>query len=209
MPVAEWLGHLPGGWILALTGLAMVVEAGLLVGLMIPGTTLLLTLGILTQLGVVPLAASLPTAIAATALGAQLGFWRGRTAGVPLTRLVARSGRFLGAQPLERAGRLVARHRGRAVAVGHWSSFGRNLVPRLAAAGRMPYRIFATAVVPSAALWASAMVLIGYTQAAALQHYAGLVGPCVAVILVIALIWTARRRASSREPVPPGQRPAR
>ncbi|GAA4050500.1 DedA family protein [Nonomuraea soli] len=201
MPVAQWLGHLPGGWVLALTGLAMVIEAGLLVGLMIPGTTLLLTLGILTQLGVVPLAASLATAVAATVLGAQLGFWRGTTTGVPLTRLVER--------PLGRAAGLVARHGGRAVVIGHWSSFGRNLVPRLAAAGRMPYKTFATAVVPSGALWATAMVLIGYTQAAALQHYAGLAGPCVAVVLVVALIWTARRRGSSPGPARPGRHPAR
>lgn len=199
----SWLGSLPGAAVLVVTGLALVVEAGLLVGLAVPGTTILLVLGVLTHMGVIPLAATLSTAVIATAIGAQLGFWRGRTAKLPKHRII------------ERVTGLVGKHRGWAVAIGHWSSAGRNLVPRIAASDGMPYRRFALAVLPSAALWAGTIVLIGYTQAAAFQRWSdtlGVVGPSVAVVLVAALIVSgriARRRAVSPRPVRQDPSPVR
>ncbi|MEV0586911.1 VTT domain-containing protein [Nonomuraea sp. NPDC050310] len=201
--ILGWLGLLPGPAVLGVATLALVVEAGLLAGLFVPGTSILLILGVLSQLGVTPLALAIPLAAAGTVAGAHVGFWRGRTTGLPSVRL------------LDRCRDLVGRHRGWAVAVGHWSSAGRTLVPRISAAGGMPYRTFALAVVPSAVAWAGAVVTLGYTQAAAYRTWSdalGVVGPVLAVLLIGALVLSARtprRRARSPRPPRPDRSPAR
>ncbi|MGW5647080.1 DedA family protein [Saccharopolyspora sp. NPDC003752] len=173
--------------ILLLTGacLVLIVEAGFLVGLVLPGTSVLFAAGLCARHGIVPLGPTMLVVATGAVLGAQLGYLRGRQSGVPPRMPVPILVRRLGLA---------------AVAGGQWLSGARVLTPRLAASTGMPYRRFAVASIPSTTLWASCLAGTGY---AAGLHVARLLnsalsGVGVLFALSIAIVaWRATLRARS------------
>src|SRR5262245_4659969 len=116
---------MPAPLVLIVVGLAVVTESALLFGLVLPGSTLLVTLGLATRLGEVPLEAAVPVAVAAAVLGGQLAYLRGRRTGGTRT-----SGRLH--QTIERAESLIARHGAWSIAIAQWIAGLRTFAPRLA-----------------------------------------------------------------------------
>ncbi|EQD82300.1 membrane-associated protein [Saccharopolyspora erythraea NRRL 2338] len=207
----ELLSAVPAQLLLAVVAVELMAESGLLVGVFLPGSPLVLALGFLAGQGVVEVWAAIPTVAAASALGGQHGFLRGRRRGGPLEqRVTARLGE-------RRARRLDAALEGRAeVAVAVAQCFGvvRTLVPRLAARSGLSHARFTACNVPMAVVWASALVLLGAWSGAAYERVESVVGlmglPLVAaaaaIVLVVQLI--RRRRAARAASDSPGVTPA-
>jgi membrane-associated protein len=143
----------------------LAVESGLLVGVLLPGDSLLFGAGLLVGTGRidVPIALLAASAWLGAVLGDGLGYGIGRGLGRPWGHR-GWSRRFVDA-----AERMYARHGWFAVVICRWFPGVRAVVPTLAGVGRMHLAAFALANATGALLWAVGMVLLGYAAAAVPQ----------------------------------------
>jgi membrane protein DedA with SNARE-associated domain len=191
-------------WLAYLTlFLAALLEAVPVVGSVIPGSTIILTLSALVPGGELRLELVLAAAIAGAMLGDGTAFWIGHRA----------QREILSAWPIANYPRVVAQseaffHRWGALAV-FFARFVppiRAFVPVTAGALGMPPLRFYAVNIPAILLWAPAHVLPGVLAVSAMHRYAGLPHHeaiakhywMLAVIggaLIISLaVWTIRRR---------------
>ncbi|MER6009014.1 DedA family protein [Nonomuraea angiospora] len=195
--MSELLGQLSPPLVLIVGWLLIVAEAGLLIGVLLPGTSVLVALGYLSHLGVVPLGATIAVAAFAAVTGTQLSFLLGRRRkGPSATRLDALS-RFW-----ERGRLLLVRRGVWAVMVGQWLGSARTLVPRLAGWSGMPYRAFACASMPVAGTWAATLVTLSRCMAPEVIHqitsHLALAGPS-AVALLLLIFWLRHHRQAGNQ----------
>jgi membrane protein DedA with SNARE-associated domain len=184
--LAEFFGQLPTPLLLLVAGFLVVIEAALVIGVVLPGASALLTLGLITESGLVPLPFALVTGSVSALVGSSLAFASGRM------RPAALSNRWLASPRAAMAKTLLARFGGAAVLLGQWVVGARTLTPRLAAAAGLPYRRFAPWNMPSAAVWGSVMVLLGYAAGEAYQRLSWVLTAVGALLLVVVFL-VARR----------------
>jgi membrane protein DedA with SNARE-associated domain len=192
------LGH----WSYLIIFVAATLESAAFAGLVVPGESLVLASGFFAHQGVLELDAVL----AAAAVGATLGDNIGYQLGLRLGRawLLGHGARFgLRQEHLARADAFFARHGGKAVLLGRFIGFARALVPFVAGAARMPYRVFFLYNAVGAVLWTIAFVLLGYFLGASWQmaeQWIGRTSTVVAGAIVLAALvtWTRRRRARAK-----------
>lgn len=172
--------------------LLVFLECGFIVGLFLPGDSMLLTAGVVLasresgQLQVLGLAVG---AIVAAVAGNQVGYVIGQRAG---HRLVARrNGRYLNPRNLGRVAILLNRHGFVAVVVARWVPWVRTLCPLLAGAAGMNYRRYTMASTLGAVVWAPVLLLLGYFAGYWLDRVPWLLSTVIAVLVVILLAVTA------------------
>lgn len=199
--MSDLVQTLPVPVVLAAIVGVLVVEAGLLIGVFVPGTACTLAAGALAALGVLPLPAVLGCTVLGAVAGGQVGYWRGRRqrrepAPVAcVTRFVQWS--RLRAMLTDRPRTVVAS--------GQWLSWCRMLVPRCAGWAGVQHLRFSLAQGASATSWASTLTVVGYTGSAAVrQHVAhglGLVAALAGLVVgatLLVLRTRARRSATCR-----------
>ncbi len=171
--------------------LVLFAETGLLVGFFLPGDSLLFTAGLLcTAAPGHPARLSLPLVIVAAAggaiLGAQTGFYLGRTGG---RRLLERSrSRHLRASG-ERAGELLARYGyGKAIVLARFIPVIRTVVNPVAGAVGVPARTFTIWQAAGGLLWSAGVTLAGYALGSAIPGIDTYLLPAIAVIVLISFI---------------------
>ncbi|WP_405183440.1 DedA family protein [Nocardia sp. NBC_01377] len=173
-------------WAVVLT--FVFLECALIVGLFLPGDSMLITAGIVmashatgeTQVW----ALSIGTMVAAIS-GNQVGYVIGQRTG---HRLVARkNGRYINTANLQRVSGLLERHGFLAVLVARWIPWVRTLCPMVAGAAHMDHRKYTVASTIGAVIWAPVLLLIGYYAGGFLERVPWLM-PAVIVALVIGLI---------------------
>lgn len=188
--VHDVMSVMPAPLVLVLIGLAVTAESALLFGLVLPGSTLLLTLGLVTRLGEVLLSAAIAVAIAAAVLGGQLAYLRGRHH----TGKTRPAGRLHAT--IERAESMVARHGVWSIAIAQWIAGLRTFTPRLAGRARVPYRVFGLTQVTVATVWAASFVSLGHFAGLAMQQRIGTAATVAGVVVVVAglVVYAVRRR---------------
>lgn len=197
---------LPPWLVLVLVFALPAAEAGLFVGVFIPGETAVLLGGVVAHGGSLPLAAVIIAAAVGAATGDQIGFLVGRRYGRRLIDrlpdVVRRSG------DLDRAMNLVRRRGALAVALGRWAAVLRALVPGAAGTSGMSQTKFTVANVLGGTLWSVAIAVAGYLVGASYHRLAsdlGIVGDvCVVVLVCAGLAWwlLTRRRDSDDSSAP-------
>lgn len=147
-------------WIVVLS--FVFVECALIIGLFLPGDTLLLAAGVILANHNAEASAwwlslvSLLVAIVAY----QVAYVIGRTSG---TKFVARrGGKILNQQNLDKARAFLDRRGLAAIILARWLPWVRTFAPLIAGAARMNYRRFLLATVIGAVLWVPTLVLLGY-----------------------------------------------
>jgi membrane-associated protein len=161
----------------------LAVESGLLVGVVLPGDSLLFGAGLLVGTGRidVPIAVLASCAWLGAVLGDAVGYGIGRVAGRPWGDS-GWSRRFVGA-----AERMYARHGWFAVVICRWFPGVRAVVPTLAGVGRMHPVAFGIANATGALLWAVGTVLLGHAAAAVPQvRDVALWAMAVSILLTVA-----------------------
>jgi membrane-associated protein len=153
------------GWptplVLAVAAVLLLAESGTLVGLLLPGTTLLVALGLWSAATGVPAAAPLAVAAAATVGGALRGWERGRRPGpVPPGRAWTRAEPWIRRLPPWPAASGTA-GTSALLAAGHWASAARTLTPRAAGAAGVPLRVAGPTLAVSGTAWATTVVVLG------------------------------------------------
>lgn len=183
----------------------MFAECAFIVGLFLPGDSMLLAAGLLlAQHGreFDAWALSAFTVVAAV-VGNQVGFSIGARTG---TRMLARrGGRVLNQRNLERARRFFVHFGFWAVVISRWIPWMRTLAPMLAGAAGMDRRKFLTATVVGALAWVPTLLLIGYYGAGLLDTWPWLHEVLAVVLVVLFVVGTAvglaRYRQEIRRPV--------
>jgi membrane-associated protein len=159
---------------LLVVGALVFAESGLLIGLFLPGDSLVFTAGILAADGVFDVRALIVVVIIATVAGDQLGYLLGKRFGNTLLRRVP-------AVYTRRAKRFFTRFGWFAVAGARFLPIVRTIIPFLAGASRYPLRRFAIANLAGGVLWATTFCLAGYWLGASIPNIRS-------VVIVIALI---------------------
>jgi membrane-associated protein len=181
------LAGLPTPLVLLVVAVVLVAESGLIVGIVLPGATMALGLGLLSRLNEAGFLTAALTVAGASLLGSQFAFLTARRrepAGFGLLRRRA--------QPLlTRASSLLSRRPTTGAAMGRFVGGVRTVVPVVAARAGVPYARFAAGDVPAALGWAFLLVGLGNVAGGALEEVRlaiSLVGlPLVAIVLIVYL----------------------
>jgi membrane-associated protein len=173
-------------WAVVLT--FVFLECAVILGLFLPGDSMLITAGIVMAShasGEAHVWALSLGAMVAAIAGNQVGYVIGHRTG---RHLVARkNGRYINVRNLQRVAELLHRHGFVAVLIARWIPWVRTLCPSVAGAARMDHRKFTVASTVGAIVWAPVLLLIGYYAGNFLGRVPWLM-PIVIGTLVVGLI---------------------
>ena len=181
------------------------IETGFFVGFFLPGDSLLITAGIFSAAGVIPLKWLLLPVMLCAIAGDQIGYWIGRSAGVALYR--REDSLFFRRSHLQRAHDFYEKYGGRAVILARFIPIVRTFCPPVAGAARMPYSRYLMFDTCGGVLWISAMILGGYSLGHLIPNIGQYIHYVIAVVIVLsilpAVIGVLRSRDSSNPPASP------
>jgi undecaprenyl-diphosphatase len=171
-------------------------------GVPLPGETILLAAGVMVQRGHLDLGYTIAFGIAGAVVGDQIGYWVGREGGRPF---VLRWGRYLFITPerLARAEAFFERHGGKAVFLARFFSGLRVFGALVAGISRMRWATFFLFNALGGAVWATAVVLLGYflgSSLALVERWLGRATLVLAAVVALAVgfyvayRWAARNR---------------
>ena len=213
-----WFGELLNGalsWILTvvqdvdpvlrtiIAGIGMLLETSILIGLIVPGDTIVIVASTAVD-GLVQYFALAFAVIVGALIGESVGFALGRFFG-PWIR-ASRLGRRIGEKNWVRAETYLDRRGGIAVFVSRFLPVLHSVIPLTVGMSTMTYRKFMTWTVPATTIWTFAYVSVGTFAAGSFRdmldrlHYAGyiFVGIIAAFIVVVVVAKKLLERAERR-----------
>lgn len=184
-----------------IAGVAIMLETSILIGLVVPGDTVVLVAGMgVTDVwqGVVLGAVVVIGALA----GESIGFWLGRWIGPHIRH--SRVGRWIGEEHWARSERYLRRRGGIAIFLSRFLPVLHSLVPLTVGMSGFAYRRFLAWTLPACMLWSGIYVSVAslvagsYKELADKVHYAGylFVG---AIMLFLVAVFVVKKVISRRE----------
>lgn len=186
-----------------LAGVAMMLETSILIGLLVPGDTIVIVASTAVS-GTGEYIGMVLAVIVGALTGESIGFVLGRHLG-PRIR-VSRLGRRIGEENWARAERYLQRRGGPAVFLSRFIPVLHSLVPVTVGMSAMTYRRFISWTIPACLLWTGTYVSVasaaaeGYRELSRQLHFAGylFVGVIVAFLGVVWLVKTLLLRSERR-----------
>ncbi len=193
----------------ALAGTGIFLETSILIGLVVPGDSIVL---------VAATAVSNPVEYVALVLVVILGALGGESVGFALGRFFgpkiqhSRLGQRIGQKNWERAANYVDRRGGIAVFISRFLPVLHSLVPVTVGMSNMTYRRFISWTAPACVIWALAYVTFGsvaavsYRQLSQTLHFAGylFVGAIVVFVVGVVVVKKLLERSEARHWDRPG-----
>ncbi len=162
------------------------IETGFFVGFFLPGDSLLVTAGILSAGGVIPLKWLLIPVMLCAIVGDQIGYWIGRSAGSALYR---REDSFLFRRDhLQRAHDFYEKYGGRAVILARFVPIIRTFCPPVAGAARMPYGRYLVFDIFGGIFWVGTMILGSYSLGHLIPNIAQRIHYVIAVVILLSIL---------------------
>jgi membrane-associated protein len=182
-----------------LAGVAMLLETSVLVGLVVPGDTVVIVAGtaVSSPLEAVVLGAAV---VVGSLLGESLGFLLGRYLGPAIRR--SRLGRRIGEANWARSERYLERRGGPAIFLSRFLPVLHSLVPLTVGMSRYSYRRFLAWTAPACVLWATLYISVAaaaagtYRELADRIHFAGYI--FVGIIVVFLLLVVVAKKVIER-----------
>jgi membrane protein DedA with SNARE-associated domain len=199
---------------IVLAGLAILLETSVLVGLIVPGDTVVIVASLATpdpMLNPAQYLGLIAAVVAGALAGESIGFALGRYFG-PKIR-ASRVGRRIGERNWRRAENFLDRRGGIAVFVSRFLPVLHSLVPLTVGMSTMRYRKFIAWTLPACLIWATTYVTVGATAGGVTRslisqqlHWAGyvFVGIIAGFLLVVWVVKTLLAKASERDMLVPG-----
>jgi membrane-associated protein len=189
LALTEWLDpkHLIETF--GLIGIALIVfaESGILVGIFLPGDSLLFTAGLLSATtDVLSFPLLLPIVFVAAAAGDSVGYTFGNRAGPALYR--RKDSRIFKQEHLQRAKEFYERRGGTAILLARFIPIVRTLAPIVAGAAGMRYRKFLAFNLLGALVWGVGVTSLGYALGQRFPHLEDYLLPGIVVIVLLSLI---------------------
>jgi membrane-associated protein len=198
-----------------LAGVAILLETSILIGLIVPGDTVVLvaSTGVASP---VEYAALVAVVVVGALCGESLGFALGRYFG-PRIR-ASRLGVRLGQRNFDRAENYLATRGGVAVFLSRFLPVLHSLIPLTVGMSPMRYRTFMAWTAPACVIWAFAYVSVGslaagsYRELSRELHWAGYAFVAVIAVFIVAVVVvkkvlnkreSAHMDAAARSPEPP------
>ncbi len=190
---------------------AMFCETSVLLGLIVPGDTVVLVSGTAVD-GPVEFVALLVAVIVGSLAGESLGFALGKYFGPRIRH--SRLGRRIGEKSWERAEIYLARRGGLAVAISRFLPVLHSLVPVVVGSSPMRYRTFISWTAPACLVWALAYVSVGafaansYRRLEGQLHWAGYLFVAIVVVALVIIFFIRRaiERNEKKHMVHPAER---
>lgn len=175
-----------------IAGLAVMLETSILIGLLVPGDTIVIIASMGVD-GLVQAIAMVVAVVIGALIGESIGFWLGRWLGPHIRHSWV--GKRVGETNWVRAENYLARRGGIAIFLSRFLPVLHSLVPLTVGMSHYSYRRFIAWTTPACLLWATAYVSITSLAAGSFRelvdqvHYAGyvFVGVIAAFLLLIFL----------------------
>ena len=162
------------------------VETGFFVGFFLPGDSLLVTAGILSAGGVIPLRLLLLPVMLCAIVGDQIGYWIGRSAGPALYR--RDDSFFFRRSHLERAHDFYEKYGGRAVILARFVPIIRTFCPPVAGAAKMHYGRYLAFDIFGGVFWVGTMILGSYFLGHLIPNIAQRIHYVIAVVILLSIM---------------------
>jgi len=166
--------------------LIVFVETGFFVGFFLPGDSLLVTAGILSAGGVIPLKWLLLPVMLCAIVGDQIGYWIGRAAGMALYR--KEDSLFFRRQHLLRAHKFYETYGGKTVILARFVPIIRTFCPPVAGAALMPYSRYLLYDLFGGILWVGTMILGGYFLGRSIPNISQRIHYVILAVVVLSLL---------------------
>lgn len=193
----EGLIRSAGPWAPHFVCLIVFIETGFFVGFFLPGDSLLVTAGVFSAAGVVPLKWLLLPVMLCAIIGDQIGYWIGR--GMGMTIYKKENSLFFKRRHLQRAHDFYEKYGGKTVILARFIPIIRTFCPPVAGAAGMSYTKYLAYDILGGILWVGTMILGGYFLGRSIPnisqkiHYVILVVIFVSVLPVVFSLLNARR----------------
>ncbi len=148
-----WLGY-------GLLAFVVFAETGLLVGLFLPGDSLLFTVGVVCGAGDLDIVKISALLVTASIVGDQSGYFLGRRTGPAI--FSRPDSRVFKQEYVVRTQAFYAKHGGKTLIYAKFAPIVRTFAPFMAGVGRMPYARFVSFNVIGGLGWVLSMTLAGY-----------------------------------------------
>lgn len=180
------------------------VETGFFVGFFLPGDSLLVTAGILSAGGVIPLKWLLLPVMFCAIAGDQIGYWIGRAAGSALYR--REDSFFFRRSHLQRAHDFYEKYGGRAVILARFVPIVRTFCPPVTGAAKMSYARYVIYDIFGGMIWVGTMILGGYSLGRTIPNISQRIHYVILVVIILsllpAIISVLRARRAARVAAP-------
>ncbi|OJX77617.1 DedA family protein [Leifsonia sp. 71-9] len=184
-----------------LAGVGIMLETSILVGLIVPGDTIVLVASTAVE-GPVEYFAMVVAVVIGALCGESIGFALGRWFG-PRIR-ASKLGRKLGQDNFDKAEAYLARRGGIAVFLSRFLPVLHSLIPLTVGMSPMRYRTFMTWTAPACILWAFAYVSVGslaagsYRELSRELHWAGYIFVAIIAVFIV-LVFLVKKILQKRE----------
>lgn len=182
-----------GSWNYLVIFVILALECQALIGLFMPGESLVLAAGFLAEQGIFDLNILILVIASASILGDSIGYGLGRYLG---REWLIQHGRRFGfrQEHLDRVDGFFARHGGKAAFISHFTHLMRSLTPFVAGASQMRFRQFLVFNALGCIAWAVTFAMLGYFAGASWRIAAKWIGHAseivaVAILFAIFLGW--------------------
>jgi membrane-associated protein len=162
------------------------IETGFFVGFFLPGDSLLITAGIFSYAGVIPLRWLLLPVMLCAIAGDQVGYWIGRSTGAALYR--REDSFFFRRSHLQRAHDFYEKYGGRAVILARFVPIVRTFCPPVAGAAKMLYSRYLLFDFFGGTLWVGATILGGYSLGHFIPNIGNYIHYVIAVVVVLSIL---------------------
>ena len=167
-------------------GVMVFAESGFLLGLFLPGDSLLFTAGLLAAQKIFSIWYLTPIVIAAAILGDSFGYWSGRYFGPKI--FTKEDSFFFRKRYVEQTRAFYDRHGKKTIILARFAPIVRTIAPILAGVGRMPYRQFLTYNIIGGGLWGGGITLLGYFLGAAFPATGKYLSLIIIAIVVVSFL---------------------
>lgn len=191
--------------------ISITVEAGLFFGFLLPGDSLLFTVGLLASQGIFDLRILLPLVIFCAIFGESAGYWVGKKFGPRL--FTKEESFFFKPKYMHLANEFFLKYGPAAIFLGRFTPVIRSIIPIVAGIAHMPYRPFLVYNILGGVVWAGGMTLLGYYLGSTFPLVQDYLAWVLLAIVIITFIpagihffnkWRAERSGKKPEEPSPG-----
>lgn len=171
-----------------LAGVAILLETSVLIGLVVPGDTVVIVAGTAVSSPLEGVLLGVVVVLGALA-GESIGFWLGRLLGPRIRH--SGLGRRIGEENWRRSERYLRRRGGPAIFISRFLPVLHSLVPLTVGMSGYPYRRFLAWTVPACIIWSALYISVAavaagtYRELADRLHYAGYIFVAVIVVFLV------------------------
>jgi membrane-associated protein len=169
-------------------GIALFIfsESGILLGLFLPGDSLLFIAGLLAAGGFLAFGPLVLIVVGAAILGDSVGYWFGVKMGSTLFQ--RKDSRFFKQEYVTRTQKFFENYGGRAIVLARFVPIVRTIAPILAGVGTMSYKKFLRYNILGGSLWGAGMVSLGYFLGSIIPDSEKYVLPLSLIIIVLSFL---------------------